>query len=68
MTGPFTATAAKAGSWWEITIEGLPDTVLGVSQARRFAEVESTARSLIAELLDIDPETVTVSVDRSPTT
>ncbi|HDH03640.1 MAG TPA: hypothetical protein ENH15_05285 [Actinobacteria bacterium] len=41
---------------------GLPSNMLGVSQARRLTEVEGVARRLIADLLEIDPSTVNVTV------
>lgn len=56
--------AAPSGNWWEIEItSGLPDNVLGVSQARSLAEVHDVARNLIAELLDVAADEITVEVD-----
>ena len=56
--------AMRSGDWWEIEVtSGLPDNVLGVSQARSLAEVEDVARSLIAELLVVNPDDVNVEVD-----
>jgi predicted XRE-type DNA-binding protein len=55
--------ATRAGIWWEIDVtSGLPDHVVGVSQARRLTEVEPTARAVIAELLDVDPDTIDLDV------
>ena len=56
--------AMHSGDWWEIEVtSGLPNNVLGVSQARSLAEVEDVARSLIAELLEVNPDDVNVKVD-----
>lgn len=56
--------AARSGDWWEIEVtSGLPDNVLGVSQAGSLAEVEHVARSLIAELLEVDADAVAVDVE-----
>ena len=56
--------AVRSGDWWEIEItSGLPDNVLGVSQARSLAEVEDVARNLVAELLEGNPDHVDVEVD-----
>ena len=55
--------ATRSGDWWAIEITaGLPDDVLGVSQARRLAHVHDVARNLIGDLLEIDPAGVDVSV------
>ena len=56
--------AVRSGEWWEIEItSGLPDNVLGVSQARSLAEVEEVARNVIADLLEIDADDVEVEVE-----
>ena len=53
----------RSGDWWAIEITaGLPDDVLGVSQARRLTQVHDMARNLIGDLLEIDPAGVDVSV------
>ena len=56
--------AVRSGEWWEIEItSGLPDNVLGVSQARSLAEVEEVARNVVADLLEIDADDVEVEVE-----
>ena len=56
--------AVRSGEWWEIEVtSGLPDKVLGVSQARSLAEVEDVARNLIADLLEVSTDDVDVEVE-----
>ncbi len=56
--------AVRSGDWWEIeVVSGLPDNMLGVSQARSFAEVEDVARSLVADLLEVSADDVDVRVE-----
>ena len=56
--------AVRSGGWWEIEVtSGLPDNVLGVSQARNLAEVEEVARHVVADLLEIDADDVEVEVE-----
>lgn len=56
--------ALRSGDWWEIEITtGLPENVLGVSQARTLAEVDDVARNLVADLLDISASEVAVEVE-----
>ena len=56
--------AVRSGGWWEIEVtSGLPDNMLGVSQARNLAEVEEVARNVVADLLDIDADDVEVEVE-----
>ena len=44
--------AMRSGDWWEIeVVSGLPDNMLGASQARSLEEVEELARSVVADLL-----------------
>ena len=58
------AVAVRSGDWWEIEVtSGLPDNVLGVSQARSLAEVEDVARSLVADLLEVSADEVLVEVE-----
>ena len=58
------AVAVRSGEWWEIEItSGLPDNMLGVSQARNLAEVEEVARNVVADLLEIDADDVEVEVE-----
>ena len=60
---PYKAIAIHDPPWWSIEItEGLPDHMLGVSQARRLTEVESIAREVIADLTEVDPNEVDVEV------
>lgn len=64
MTMTYPVLATRSGDWWSIEVTaGLPANVLGVSQARRLTEVQPIARNLIGDLLEIDPETIQVSVD-----
>ena len=56
--------AVPSGDWWEIEItSGLPDNVLGVSQARSLAEVEDVARNLVADLLEVNVDEISIEVD-----
>ena len=56
--------AVRSGEWWEIEVtSGLPDNMLGVSQARNLAEVEEVARNVVADLLEIDASGVEVEVE-----
>ena len=55
--------ATRSGDWWAIEITaGLPDNVLGVSQARRLTQVHDMARNLIGDLLEVEPAEVDVRV------
>ena len=64
MSAPFRAVAERSGDWWEIEItSGLPPDVLGVSQARHRSDVEGVARSVVAELLDIEPDGIDIDID-----
>ncbi len=56
--------AVRSGEWWEIEVtSGLPDNMLGVSQARNLAEVEEVARNVVSDLLEIDADDVEVEVE-----
>ncbi len=57
MSTTHTATAAREGRWWIITVDGI-----GVTQARRLADATDTARELVAVSLDIPVEDVTVDL------
>jgi hypothetical protein len=58
--------ARRSGDWWAIeVVSGLPEDVLGVSQARRLNKVPRVARRLISELLEIDANNVKVEVSVS---
>ena len=65
MTGAaYRVAAVRSGDWWEIEItSGLPDNVLGVSQARSLAEVEDVARNLVADLLEVNVDEISIEVD-----
>ncbi|MBO9555592.1 hypothetical protein [Cellulomonas sp.] len=58
MSTTYTATAAREGRWWTITV---PD--VGVTQARRLDDVEGMARELVAVTLDVPISAVTVTVE-----
>ena len=63
MTTTYHAVATKSGDWWAIEIiSGLPDKMLGVSQAQSLDEVEDVARNVVADLLEIDPNEVVLRV------
>ncbi|MBF0686967.1 MAG: HicB family toxin-antitoxin system [Cellulomonas sp.] len=57
MSTTYTATAARDGRWWTVTV---PD--IGVTQARRLTEVETMARELVAVTLDVPLDEVGVHV------
>ena len=45
----------RSGSWWAIEItSGLPDAMLGFSQAKRLTDAPSVTRELISDLLEVD--------------
>ena len=55
--------ARRSGDWWAIeVVSGLPEDVLGVSQARRLNKVPTVARRLISELLEVDIKEVRVDI------
>ena len=61
MTRNFDAVATRAGDWWAIEItSGLPDNMLGVSQAASLEEVEDVAKAVVADLLEIEPSEIDV--------
>ena len=61
MTKTFDAVATRSGDWWAIEItSGLPKNTLGVSQARSLDEVEDVARSVVADLLEIEPREIDI--------
>ena len=63
MTTTYHAVATKSGDWWAIEItSGLPDNMLGVSQAPSLEEVEDMARSVVADLLEIEPNEIVLRV------
>lgn len=64
MSARYRAVAERNGDWWEIEItSGLPPNMLGVSQTRRKGDVERVAQTVIAELLDLDPDDIEVEID-----
>ena len=59
----YKAIAIHDPPWWAISItEGLPDHMFAHTQARRLNEIESTARTVIAELTEVDPSEVEIRV------
>ncbi|TFH70619.1 HicB family toxin-antitoxin system [Cellulomonas sp. HD19AZ1] len=58
MSTTYTATAAREGRWWTITV---PD--VGVTQSRRLDDVEGMARELVAVTLDVPLSDGTVTVE-----
>ena len=56
----YTATCARTGSWWAITVAELPGVF---SQARRLDQVEAMARDAIASFLDVVPKSFEVRVE-----
>ena len=63
MTTTYHAVATKSGDWWAIEItSGLPDNMLGVSQAPSLEEVEDVARSVVADLLEIERNEIALRV------
>ncbi len=63
MTTVYDAVATRSGDWWAIEItSGLPDNMLGVSQARSLDEVEDVARSVVADLLAIEPSEIDINL------
>lgn len=56
----YSVRAARSGDWWAITIPELK----GVhSQARRLDQASAMAREAISLFLDVDPDTIQVSVE-----
>ena len=69
MTTTCHAVATRSGDWWAIEItSGLPDNMLGVSQAPSLQEVEDVARSVVADLLEIEPSEIDLHVSVAPLT
>ena len=63
MSNTYDVKATRNGDWWEIeVVTGLPDGVLGVSQARHLTEVEEVARSLVVDLREVDAADVGVNI------
>ena len=53
----FDATASRDGRWWLIEVPGI-----GATQSRSLAGAEDQARDLVAAVLDVDMEDVSVDV------
>ena len=63
MTTTYHAVATRSGDWWAIEItSGLPGNMLGVSQTRSLDEVEDAARSVVADLLEVEPSEIDLRV------
>ena len=63
MATTYHAVATKSGDWWAIEIlSGLPNKMLGVGQTRSLEEVEDVARSVVADLLEIEPNEIALRV------
>lgn len=56
----FRATARRSGQWWAVTVPALPGVF---TQARRLDQVAEMAREAVALFLDVDPDTVRITVD-----
>jgi hypothetical protein len=64
MSKTYDVVASRSGDWWAIeVVSGLPDDMLGVSQARRLGEVPELARTVVAELLDIEPSHIDLRIE-----
>ncbi|MEM9521601.1 MAG: hypothetical protein AAGA37_19990 [Actinomycetota bacterium] len=62
-TTNFKARAYRSGNWWAIEItDGLPDDMLGVTQAKRLDKAEEAAREVLADLLEINAGEITVEM------
>ena len=60
----YKVTATPEGKWWVISIEGLPEGLVGVTQAESEGEIEEMARECIALLLDVDAASFDVKIDK----
>lgn len=59
----YRAVAVYCAPWWAIEVtEGLPPHMFAHTQTRRLTAVDRTAREVIAELMEVDPENVDVEV------
>ncbi|MEQ1737574.1 MAG: hypothetical protein ABL886_14365, partial [Rhodoglobus sp.] len=58
----YSATVSREGKWWMVRVPAID----GLTQARRFAEVELMARELIAVTLGVPLGEVTVTVSVEP--
>lgn len=57
MSTTYTATAAREGRWWVLTVDGI-----GVTQSRTLKDAPDAARGLISAMLDVDPNEIDVNV------
>jgi predicted RNase H-like HicB family nuclease len=55
-----TAKTQRSGGWWAVEVPEIPGVF---TQAKRLDQVEAMVRDAVAVMLDIDPETVVVTVD-----
>lgn len=55
------ANVSRDGRWWMVEVPGI-----GLTQARRLAEVESMARGLVAVVRDVSEDDVQVTVHYQP--
>lgn len=59
----YKARTYRSNDWWAVEItDGLPDNMLGVTQVRRVTEAEQAARNVIADLLEVDPDSVNLEL------
>jgi hypothetical protein len=59
----YKARTYRSNDWWAVEItDGLPDNMLGVTQVRRVTEAEQAARNVIADLLEVDPDSANLEL------
>ncbi len=64
MTTTYKARTYRSGDWWAIEItDGLPDNMLGVTQTKRLTEAEQAARQVVADLLEVEPDTIGIDME-----
>lgn len=56
----YTATAARTGSTWAVTVHDLPEGHAGSAQGATWAEAEANAHACVTGLLQADPAAVVV--------
>ena len=53
----------RSGEWWAVEIDkGLPANMVGVTQTRHLDKAHRAAQEVIADLLEIDPDSVEVDM------
>ncbi|MBA2951620.1 type II toxin-antitoxin system HicB family antitoxin [Streptomyces himalayensis] len=52
--------ARRTGDWWALEVPDLPGVF---SQAKRLEQADAAAREAIAVMLDVEPDTISVSVE-----